>query len=144
MDQNQVQAGETQGSYPAISYATTTSTPTAEANSLNFDSDSAAVKIDNCTSACITNTVKDMIPSTVRKIQVPVKGFMGKQCMATYKGTLHWRIKDDDGEAHSWLIPNSFVVPSSKSKLFCPQHWAQEAKDCIPEPGGTVCITDNK
>jgi len=42
------------------------------------------------------------------------------------------------------LIPNSFVVPSSKSKLFCPQHWAQEARDNTPELSGTVCITDDK
>jgi len=41
-------------------------------------------------------------------------------------------------------IPNSFVVPCSKSKLFCPQHWAQEAKDCTSEPCSIVCIIADK
>jgi len=82
-----------------FSCATTTSTPTAEANSLNFDADSAAIKIGNCTSTCITNTLKNMVPLTVRKIQVPVKGFMGEQGLTA-------------------------MIQAPRSKLLYPHHWA--------------------
>ena len=61
----------------------------------------------------------------------------GDKVAVTAIGTLRWTFDDDDGVAHSFLIPGSLYIPESPARLFSPQHWAQERKDNVPEKNGT-------
>jgi len=101
-------------------------------NQLHFDAKSAPIRIDNCCLKCITNDIKDMVPLSIKKTSKMVRGFNGKECTATCRGTLRWSWDDDFGVHTNFLIPNSYFVPQAVSKLLCPQHWAQEATDHLP------------
>ena len=53
---------------------------------------------------------------------------------------------DGEGMNHEILIPHSFYVPSSSSRLISPQHWAQQAYEAeddpdTKDPDGTRCGT---
>jgi len=93
-------------------------------NLLHFDSESVPIRINNCCSKCITNDVKDLIPSTIKATTKVVRGFKGEECAATCRGTLQWTWDDNMGVETVFLIPNSYLVPEAVSKLLCPQHWA--------------------
>lgn len=107
-----------------------------------FEAEAKSIRIDNCSSKCISNDLKDFIPSSVRKCTMIVKGFKGEQCKATHKGTIKWDWEDDDGMLHTFLIPNSYFMPQAVARLLCPQHWAQENRDDCPLPNGTGCDTN--
>jgi len=113
-------------------------------NQLHFDTESAPIRIDNCCSKCITNDIKDLIPSSIKKTTKMVRGFNGKECAATCRGTLRWSWDDDLGVRTTFLIPNSYYALQAISKLLCPQHWAQEAADHTPFHHGTGCDTNDR
>ena len=88
-----------------------------------FDSDSRPWLIDNCLTACISNRKEDFV-GPLQRVRAEVKG-IGGPMMVTMRGTLRWSIKDDQGRAHTFHIPNSYYGPKSPVRLFSPQHWAQ-------------------
>jgi hypothetical protein len=92
-----------------------------------FDSDSKQIAIDNCSSRCLTNSAKDLLPGTVRKCNVVVTGVGGKVKCKT-KGTVSWTIEDDQGRAHDLIIPDTPVCSALPHRLLSPQHWAQETE----------------
>jgi hypothetical protein len=100
-----------------------------------YDSESFVLAIDNCSTRSITNNMTDFV-SPPRAVNVKVQGIAGV-CAATYVGTVCWRIKDDYGVVHEWLIPNTYYNVSSPYRLLSPQHWAQERK----EKRGSKCTT---
>lgn len=101
-----------------------------------FDSDSVVLHVDNCASRCITNDLTDFVKPP-RQVVGRVKG-MGSDKVAVHAvGTIRWSVDDDEGMAHSFLIPGSLYIPESPARLFSPQHWAQERKDDSPKPNGT-------
>ena len=101
-----------------------------------FDTDSVLIHIDNCASRCITNSIHDFIRPP-QKVIGRVKGMGGDKVAVTAVGTIRWRVEDDDGTSHSFLIPGSLYIPESPARLFSPQHWAQERKDDVPVKNGT-------
>ena len=44
-------------------------------------------------------------------------------------GTMKWKVEDDSGKVHTFLIPNSYYVPDGGVRLFILQHWAKNQKD---------------
>ncbi|CAB9505787.1 unknown protein [Seminavis robusta] len=104
-----------------------------------YDADSVLIAIDNCSSRCITNCMKDFIGKPT-KVQVKVQG-IGGTVTATYKGTVRWSIEDDDGMVHHFLIPDTYYNPSTPYRLLSPQHWARVADDNRPKQRGTWCAT---
>src|SRR5688500_8818477 len=56
-------------------------------------------------------------------------------------GTIRWSINDNNGMSHDFVIANSYNVKQAPTRLFSPQHWAQEANNDIPEPNGSWCAT---
>jgi hypothetical protein len=40
-------------------------------------------------------------------------------------GTVKWKIKDDNGKTHSFILPNTYYSSSVETRLLSPQHWAQ-------------------
>ena len=45
------------------------------------------------------------------------------------RGTLQFRIDDDDGVTHNITVPNSVHIPDLPMVLVSPQHWAQQTTD---------------
>jgi hypothetical protein len=72
------------------------------------------------------------------RVTARVRGIGGVQVIATLKGSLRWRINDDDGRTHTFLIKNSFYHKDSPYRLLSPQHLAQT---CYDDDRGTWCGT---
>jgi hypothetical protein len=70
------------------------------------DSDSFLKAIDNCSSKCITNDLRDYV-SALQKVNVTVKG-IGGTITASLRGTVAWAIEDDDGVRHTFNIPDVY------------------------------------
>jgi hypothetical protein len=92
-----------------------------------FDTDSETVGIDNRASGCITHVRSD-IPGEVKVCHRAVKGFGGSRQFNVYTGTIVWRVHDDIGVEHEFVIKNGFYIPDGKVRLLSPQHWAQNRK----------------
>ncbi len=58
--------------------------------------------------------------------------------VAFLEGTFILKLDDDSGMQQTITIPNSLYIPDLKQTLVCPQHWAQEANDHVPEQEGVV------
>ena len=88
-----------------------TASQSAQSRDAIFDSDSYAVLIDNCCTACITNCVHDFcnLPQKTRSSISGIGGPIG----ITLQGTLKWALLDDQGRRHTFLIPNAYYVPSA-------------------------------
>ncbi|KAI2512113.1 hypothetical protein MHU86_2200 [Fragilaria crotonensis] len=105
----------------------------------SFDTDSKAIRIDNCASYCISNDKKDFI-TPLKRVNKKLKG-LGGTLTEIYSGTIKWSIEDDTGVPHDIVIPHGLYVKDSPSKLLSPQHWAQTAQDFKPLSRGTWCAT---
>ncbi len=53
-------------------------------------------------------------------------------------GTFILKLDDDTGRRHTIIISNSLYIPDLKQTLVCPQHWAHEANDYVPEQEGVM------
>jgi hypothetical protein len=113
-----------------------------DSNGLRFDSDTKQLRVDNCLTASITNTIGDFVGKP-KVVHVNVKG-VGGLVQATHIGTVKWRLEDDKGVIHTILLPGSYLVPTMSCCLLSPQHWAQTANDHRPHPEGTGCLTTSK
>ena len=98
--------------------------------------------VDNGASASITPYLTDFI-TPLQPINRKVKG-IGGHAQATYKGTIQWKVQDDQGQSHHFTLPNSYFVAMARSRILCPQHLAQTAKDNYPLPLGTGEVTGDK
>jgi len=90
---------------------------------MEFDTDSFDILIDNCCSHTLTNDINDYIEPPV-KSSVRVRGFNGST-NSTMVGTVKWKIKDDNGKMHNFILPNTYYSSSVETRLLSPQHWAQ-------------------
>jgi hypothetical protein len=109
------------------------------ARRINFDTDSSPLKVDNCATRSLSPFSDDFI-SSLTPIPNRIRG-IGGTSGDLMLGTIKWKIEDDDGIAHTIIIPNSIYAPHAPSRLLSPQHWAQEAKDNKPMKDGTWCGT---
>jgi hypothetical protein len=116
-----------------------TSAATSIKPKVRFDTDSLPVRVDNCSTACITNRIQDCL-TVPKRIRCKVNG-MGGDLSEVYSATIGWNFMDDNGVPHSFVLPKSLFVPGATSRLLSPQHWAQVAKDNYPLPHGTWCGT---
>jgi hypothetical protein len=82
--------------------------------------------IDNCCSHTLTNDINDYIEPPV-KSSVRVKGYNGST-NSTMVGTVKWKINDDKGKIHNFILPNTYYSSSVETRLLSPQHWAQTRK----------------
>ena len=105
----------------------------------SFDTDSSPIRIDNCCSACLSNKIEDFV-GPLRPSSRCIQG-IGNAMGDIQEGTIQWDIEDDEGVKHKFLIPNSIFAPKAYSRLFSPQHVAQELKDYKPNKNGTWCAT---
>jgi hypothetical protein len=93
---------------------------------MEFDTDSFDILKDNCCSHTLTNDINNYIEPPV-KSSVRVRGYNGST-NSTKVGTLKWKIKDDNGKVHNFILPNTYYSSSVETRLLSPQHWAQTRK----------------
>jgi hypothetical protein len=93
---------------------------------MEFDTDSFDILIDNCCSHTLTNDINDYIEPPV-KSSVRVRGYNGRT-NSTMVGTVKWKLKDDNGKIHNFILPNTYYSSSVETRLLSPQHWAQTKK----------------
>jgi hypothetical protein len=93
---------------------------------MEFDTDSSDILIDNCCSHTLTNNINNYIEPPV-KSSVRVRGYNGST-NSTKVGTEKWKIKDDNGKVHNFILPNTYYSSSVETRLLSPQHWAQTRK----------------
>ena len=67
-----------------------------------------------------------------------VKGIAGS-AEATYRGTVKWKIEDDDNMVHPFTIPNMYYIPNAPTRILSPQYFAQQMQDHKPHAEGTGC-----
>jgi Reverse transcriptase (RNA-dependent DNA polymerase)/GAG-pre-integrase domain len=109
---------------------------------MQFDTDSFAIKIDNCCTRSMSHCKRDFIPGSLRPVRnLAVKGYGGSSTNITHQGTISWTIQDDTGTSQTLNIPNSFYVPSATIRLLSPQHMAQQMREHYPNKRGTWCAT---
>jgi hypothetical protein len=102
---------------------------------VEFDTNSFDILIDNCCSHTLTNDINDYIGPPV-KSSVRVRGYNGSTNL-TMVGTVKWKIKDDKGKVHNFILPNTYYSSSVETRLLSPQHWAQTRK----KGRDSYCIT---
>lgn len=93
---------------------------------MRFDTDSYLLVVDPGASYSMTNNCNDYIPGTVEEVHVPVDGV--GTTVSRKRGTVRWRIQDDDGKTFEFIIPGVYHLPTLSTRLFSPQHWAQVNK----------------
>ena len=100
----------------------------------HFDSDSFLIGVDNHATTTISNDKSHFT-------NIGVKGFGNNMVKATDKGTLKWKIEDDEDKVHIFTIYNALYIPQSSLCILCPQ-WAKQANDHYPIHNGTHCIVN--
>ena len=97
---------------------------------MKFDYDSYRIGIDSLASACMSPYQIDFVPNSLRTMthKQKVKPYgKGTAIPIVSTGTLNWKVEDDNGKVHTFLIPNSIYIPEGSMRLLSPQHWAREA-----------------
>ena len=105
-------------------------------NALRFDTDSFRLGIDTFASACMSPT-KSHFTDYVSESGTECKGIASGLSIVG-RGTLNFRIDDDDGRTHEISIPNSVHIPDLPMVLIAPQHWAQNTDDGMTETTGAT------
>ena len=91
--------------------------------STRFDNNSFQMGIDSFASACMSPN-KDHF--------ITYKESIGRECKVITsglkiagRGTMEFKIDDDDGITHTIRVPNSVHIPDLPMVLVSPQHWSQ-------------------
>lgn len=94
------------------------------ATTATYDTDSFCVAVDNCSSKCLTNCRTDCVAGTIKPCNVMIKGIAGV-AKCSEQGTVDWRVADDTGKIHHFLVPNTPICTTLPGRILSPQHWAQ-------------------
>ena len=95
--------------------------------------------VDSGASRCISNnkshfeSIEPLEPGDPGGVMGP----SGEKSPVRGKGTIKWKIEDDDGVVHTIKFPGSLYVPDFTNCILCPQHWNQTANDHFPTRHGT-------
>jgi len=85
---------------------------------MEFDTNSFDILIDNCCSHTLTNDINDYIEPPV-KSSVRVRGYNGST-NSTMVGTVKWKMKDDNGKVHNFILQNTSYSTSVETRLLSP------------------------
>ena len=107
----------------------------------SFDTDSKEIGIDNRTSYTMSGFINDFVGPIEPTSNYSVRGISGTRVAVNGIGTIKWRVMDDEGREHDFVIPRSLYIKSFRGRLLSPQHWSQNANDNYPKKDGTICVT---
>jgi hypothetical protein len=104
-----------------------------------FDSDSFPIQIDSSASQSISNDKShfESIESLDANDPAGILGPTGEKSPIKGKGTIRWKIEDDNGIVHTIKLKNALYVPAFKTCLLCTQHWSQSMNNHFPTQNGT-------
>jgi len=110
---------------------------------MDFDTDSFLIGIDNHASRTITNNVRHFVTplSKPSKTRCRIRGISKQLLQVKGEGTVLWKWEDDNGNVHNHYIDGVLYVPDAPFCLLSPQHWSQQANDNLPKKHGTWCAT---
>jgi hypothetical protein len=67
-------------------------------SNMSFDTDSFAIKIDNCCTRSMSFCKRDFLVGSMKPVRnLTVKGYGGSSTSITHQGTISWTIQDDNG-----------------------------------------------
>ena len=107
---------------------------------MHFGTDSYLIGVDNRTSYSMTPSITDYVTPLDPVDGVFVRG-IGGFVKVQGKGSVLWKITDDDGISHDVIIPGTLYVKELDHRLLSPQHWSQTSNDSYPMKRGTRSIT---
>jgi hypothetical protein len=89
-----------------------------------FDSDSFLIQIDSNASRSISNDKSHFESIEYLDANDPagILGPTGERSPIKGKGTIKWKIEDDNGVVHTIKLKNALYVPAFKTCLLCTQH----------------------
>jgi hypothetical protein len=93
---------------------------------VDFDTDSFPVAIDSGSTYCLSDRRSDF-EGDLTKVNVKIQGILESKGISKWKGTVRWKVQDDEGKEHVFTILNTLLVETPLP--FCilsPQHLAQE------------------
>ncbi len=99
---------------------------------LTFDSDAVRIGFDTHASTTMSGRL-EMFQDLIFRDDLGTCGGISGGLEIKGLGTFILKLDDDNGRRHTITIPNSLYIPDLKQTLVCPQHWAQEANDHVPE-----------
>jgi hypothetical protein len=98
---------------------------------MELNTDSYEILIDNCCSHSLTNDINDFIEPP-GKSKVGIRGYNG-QTTSTMLGTVKWKIQDENGKIHSFILPDTYYSPTVETRLLSPTLGTSQSKEerCI-------------
>ena len=100
----------------------------SETNQVPMDADSYEMRIDTGASHCISHDKRDFVGKLI-PTRGSIQGYHEVDCPGRlFLGTMKFSLTDDEGEQHSFEVPNSIYDTQGQHKLLCPQHWSRECK----------------
>ena len=97
-----------------------------ETSLITVDSDSYEMRVDTGASHCISFDIKDFV-GRVTPTRGSIQGYHeASGTNRLHLGTMRFSITDDEGQDHTFDVPNSIFDERGKHKLLCPQHWSRE------------------
>ena len=84
-----------------------------------FNTDSKSLGIDNHASKCMSNDEKDFITAITPLANMRFIG-AGGFLKFIDKGTVRWKIEDDEGKYYDIIIKNALYIPGLSSCLLLP------------------------
>jgi hypothetical protein len=79
----------------------------------------ASAGIDNRCSVCTSHVKSDFI-GELQETTVAVTGFHGTEDYQMYRGTIKWRLEDDDGIAHDIIFRGRIMFHRASTALSVP------------------------
>jgi hypothetical protein len=101
------------------------------------DTYSFLVSFDNHATCCMENDVHNFVTKLTPTPNIRVRGVGNQLMTANGRGTLLWKIEDDNRVVHEKLFPGTLYIPDLKLCLLSPQSWCQSGDDHFPRRVGT-------
>jgi hypothetical protein len=101
------------------------------------DTDSFLIDLDNHETCCMENDVHNFVTKLTPTPNIRVRGVGNQLMTAKGRGTVLWKIEDDNGLVHEKLFPGTLYIPDLKLCLLSPHSWCQSADDHFLRQDGT-------
>jgi hypothetical protein len=104
-----------------------------------FDSNSFPIQINASASRSILNDKShfESIEPLDTNDPAGILGPTGEKSPIKGKGTIRWKIEDDNGMVHTIKLKNALYILAFKTCLLCTQHWSQSMNDHFPTQNRT-------
>jgi hypothetical protein len=101
------------------------------------DTDSFLIGLDNHAACFMENDVHNFVTKLTPTPNIMVRGVGNQLMTAKGRGTVLWKIEEDNGVVHDKLFPGTLYIPDLKLCLLSPKLWCQSANDHFPRRAGT-------